>query len=146
MGKANKELKAKKSVAKEAEKATMYKLDVRDYEVMVDKVDEATGRLVIERGRPVKVADKFDVKGSLAGMLFNPELRLTVPESFEMKDLADKIRGANAHVLLDSAEMAKLKRAYDAVKAPPETALECLRRIRDAEKVEVKEDVAENKD
>ena len=139
MSKADKQRKAQKQATKEAEKATMYKLDVRDYEVMVDKVDEATGRLVIVKGRPVKVADDFDVKGSLAGMLFNPELRLTVPESFEMKDLADKIRGANHYVLLDSAEMAKLKRAYDAVKSPPETALECLRRIRDAEKVEVKE-------
>lgn len=138
-------LKAQKRATKEAEKATMYKLDVRDYEVEVDKVDEVTGRLVIARGRPVKVKDQFDVKGSLAGMLFNQELRLTVPESFEMKDLADKIRAAKTHVLLDSAEMARLKRAYDAVKAPPETALECLRRIRDAEKIEVKEVESEAK-
>lgn len=130
--------KAERKAAKAVEKATMFKVDVRDYEVQVDKVDE-TGRLVVVKGRPVKVADDFDVKGSLAGMLFNPELKLSVPESFDMKDLADKIRGANTHVLLDSAEMAKLKRAYDVVKSPPETALECLRRIRDAEKIEVKE-------
>ena len=131
--------KATRKAGKEQAKGTMHKIDVRDYEVMVDKVNEATGQLVIVKGRPVKVADQFDVKGSLAGMLFNPALQLTVPESFDMKDLADKLRGANSHVLLDSAEMARLKRAYDVVKSPPETALECLRRIRDAEKIEVKE-------
>ena len=85
---------------------------------------------------------ELDVRDNLASMLFHTELKLGPEEMFKAKDLADKIRGAGSHVLLDKSEMDRLKRSYGVLKGLPERFIELLSRIRDAEEVSLKEDAA----
>ena len=119
-------------------KGKMWKIDLRPYDVEVASIGD-DGRVEMENGKPVMVKDDFDVKGSMASILFNQELKLNVDETFQAKDLADKIRGSNSSVLVDGAELGKLQAAYKIIKGIPEQQLEFFRRIRDAEEVEVEE-------
>ena len=85
------------------------------------------------------VDDDFDVMGSMASILFNAELKLSVDETFKNKDLADDIRAADGYILVDGVELMKLQAAYQIVKGVPEQQLEFFARIRDAEEVGVAE-------
>jgi len=110
--------------------ATMYEIDLSNYEVDTE-----------DNGKTVKVP--FHVAESLASLVFHSDLKLTVEQSFESYELARRIRSAGSKILVDSKEMKRLKDAYNVMRSPGESALECLRRIRDARKVEVEEVKAE---
>lgn len=139
MGEASRKARERRA-AREAEAKKMWKLDITDYEVEVEEIDERTGRIIMENGRPKKVKDVFDMRGSLENILFNPALQLSPQEAFDARDLSDKIKDCTkTHVLLTAGEMGRLRRAYDEVRGPSPNSLECLRRIRDAEEVEPKE-------
>ena len=115
-----------------------WRIDVRNYEVEVPKMNEQTGQPVIKGGRPVMVKDDFDVKDSLAAILFNRELDLTIEKTFEAKELADKIRAAKGkYVIVDQKDMDRIRAAYNVIKSPPEIQLEFFARIRDAEEVDL---------
>ena len=116
-----------------------WKIDVRNYEVFLAQFHE-DGRIKMKDGRPLREEDEFDCKGSLADILFNPLLKLSVDKAFQAHDLAEKIRAANAHVLLDNKEMEMVRAAYAVITAPTENQLEFFKRIRDAEEVDVRED------
>ena len=120
---------------RKAESVKVWRIDVRNYKVEVADRD-AAGNPIMERGRMKMVRDDFDVKGSLASILFNQELRLSVEETFEAKEVADKIRAAKDYVLLDSKEMDRVRASYKVIKGIPEQQLEFFKRIRDAEEIE----------
>ena len=107
-----------------ADKPMMWRLDLSPYEFVVRVDGKAASR-------------PYDVKGSYATVLFNPALQLTVPQAFEAKELIDRISEANGSLLLDKQDYMRLQRSVDALRAPAIEDLELLRRIRDAEKVEV---------
>jgi len=140
--------KAERKAAKEAERSTGWKIDVRPYKVRVPDFDERTGQLKAKDGKPVLKEDDFDVQGSLCDILFNRDLQLKPEEGFKAYDLAKKIRAAKTHVILDGQEMSQVRKAYDALKGISENMVEFCRRIRDAEQVKLGEvkDEAENKD
>ena len=109
-----------------------WKINLADYSVpLAPPVRDEEGVLRSEAN--------FNVKESLAQMLFNPELRLSIDQSFEAKDLADKIRSSKDGVLVDQKEMEMLRRSYNVVKSPKEHEMEFFKRIRDAEEVKVEE-------
>jgi len=114
------------------ERMKAWKINLKEYNF--------TGRVRDESGNIVTRTLPYDVKESLALILFNSELKLSIDESFRSKDLADKIRASeNGSIIVDSAEMAKIKQAYNIVKGPGEHELEFFRRIKDAEEVEMEE-------
>jgi len=100
-------------------KATMRKIDLRPY--------------TLPRG------GKYDIIGSFKELLFHPEQKLTVPESFENLELLKKLEAAGDFILVDSGEYRRIMRAYSAMTAPGPDDMEFFRRIRDAEEVPVKE-------
>lgn len=109
-----------------------WKINLSAYNFTARVREDETGT-INERTMP------FNVKDSLASILFHPELRLSVIDSFKAQDLANKIRKSGDDVLVDSGEMDMIKRSYNVIKAPQEYELEFFRRIRDAEEVEVEE-------
>jgi len=135
-------LKLSKKQAKaerKAERARGWKIDVRNYKVKVADFDENTGRVKTKGGRPVMVDDEFDMQGSLCDILFNRELQNKPEDAFKAHDLAEKIRAASKFVILDNEEMNMLRKAYDKLTGVTENMIEFCRRIRDAEKVGLKE-------
>jgi hypothetical protein len=87
------------------------------------------------------IARHFDVAESMASMCFSSDLRLDVDGMFRAKSIADKIReagtGGKPSVVLDEQEMRHVRDAYQLLKGLPEHFVEFLRRIRDAERVEL---------
>jgi hypothetical protein len=79
----------------------------------------------------------YDVKGSLASLLFNGDQKLTVDEALDNKVLADKIRKAGDSILLDRMDFARIRRAYSSFISPTEDDLEMFRRIKEAASTEV---------
>jgi len=125
----------KAKAARRVERLKVWKIDLKKYAVEVQGKDEK-GNI-----KPMKTS--FDVKESLASILFIADLRLGIDEAFKAKELADKIRKAGEHVLLDNAEMDRLRASYNVSKGPAEHELEFFRRIRDAVEVEAAEVVEE---
>ncbi len=94
---------------------------------------------ILKNGQDVKVVKDFDVVESLAGLVFNQDLKLDTEGMFRAKAIADKIRAAGDTVILDEKEMEHVNEAYKTLKGLPEHFIEFLKRIRDAEKVELTE-------
>jgi hypothetical protein len=107
----------------------VWKVDVRPYKVQVGE-DRKTGKPIM---------DDYDVKDSLARLLFHPELKLSVDQAFEQKNLVERVRAAKDFVLVDQFEYARMKAAYAVIRSPEEQDLEFFKRIRDAEETEAGE-------
>ena len=105
----------------------MKKIDVRDYLVAIPA----------ENGTTVEIP--YNVKESLVGCLFHPELKLGGREIIERDVVAKKIESAVDYVLLEDAEYQKLNHAFETVRGFGKNEIELVRRVFDAEDIEVKE-------
>jgi hypothetical protein len=106
----------------------MRKLDVSNYEV--------TRRN--EQGQAVQIP--YEVKGSLAEVLFSRDLQLRAVDLIRNDDLARKIHGATDGVLLlEEEEYVRLRQAIEAVKGLSIDDVPLVRRVLDAPVVEIKE-------
>lgn len=82
----------------------------------------------------------YEVKDSLIELLFARDLALTGVELVERDEIAQKIaKCEDGYVLLEDAEWAKLNRATEVVKGLGRSDVELIKRIVNAEKVEVEE-------
>ena len=105
----------------------MKKIDVRDYLVAVPA----------ENGTTIEIP--YNVKESLVGCLFHPELKLGGRAVIERDTISKKIESAEDSVLLEDAEFQKLYEAFETVKGFGKADIELVRRVFDAEDVEVVE-------
>ena len=105
----------------------MKKIDVRDYLVAIPA----------ENGTTVEIP--YNVKESLVGCLFHPELKLGGREIIERDVVAKKIESAVDCVLLEDAEYQKLNHAFETVKGFGKAEVELVKRVFNAEDVEVAE-------
>lgn len=81
----------------------------------------------------------FQVRESIATMLFHPSLDLDGREVILRDKLAKKIEEAGDEILLEEVDYSKIKMAFESVKGIQRNAVELLERIFDAEQVEVEE-------
>ena len=105
----------------------MKKIDVRNYFVSVP----------VEDGTVVDVP--YNVKESLVGCLFHPELKLGGRDIIERDVIAKKIESAEDYVLLEDAEYQKLNHAFETVHGFGKAEVELVGRVFEAEDIEVKE-------
>jgi hypothetical protein len=105
----------------------MKRIDIRDYPVTL-QLDNGTTQEI-----PYKVGE------SLVGCLFHPELKLGGREILARDLIAKKIESADDYVLLEDAEYQKLNDAFDTVRGFGKAEVELVRRVFEAEDVEVKE-------
>ncbi len=105
----------------------MKKIDVRNYFVAVPTEDGST------------IDIPYTVKESLVSCLFHPELKLGGRSVLERDVIAKKIESAVDYVLLEDAEYQKLLHAFETVHGFGKAEVELVRRVFDAEDVEVKE-------
>lgn len=124
---------------KEAGQVKGWRINLTPYQVRVP-IRDSEGNPVMRNGAPIIREDTLDVVHNLCTTLFNTNLRLKPEDMFKTKDIVDKIRAAKSgRVILDDAEMELLRKAYNALTGLPEHFIEFLRRIRDAEQVELME-------
>ena len=81
----------------------------------------------------------YNVKESLIGCLFHPELKLGGREIIERDLIAKKIDSAEEHILLENAEYQKLLHAFETVKGFGKSEVELVKRVFNAEDIIVKE-------
>ena len=105
----------------------MKKISLEDYKVEV-KTPNGTEKTT------------YEVKTSIANLLFNPELKLGGVALLEQNKLAEKILNCkDSEILFEDAEYAKVKQAFDIVKGFGRNDVELVRRILEAEDVNVTE-------
>lgn len=102
----------------------MRKIDLTPYLVKVD-----------EKG----TEKPFDVKGSIYASLYHPDLKLSAMELLGNDKIAQKVKSAEDKVLLEDAEYEKVKRAFETLRGFDMNDVELVKRVLDAEIVEVKE-------
>ena len=88
-----------------------------------------------EKGEPVT----YDVRKSLVNVLFHPGLQLDPFQVLEANELADKIRIGGDEILLSQSEYAKVLAGLKVVKGCQEADVEFVRRLINAEEVELQE-------
>ena len=82
----------------------------------------------------------YNVKESVVSILFQPSLQLQAMDLLEQNKLANKINDAkDGFVLLEDADYDKLRKAIDVVKGLGRNDVEFVKRILEAEQVNVKE-------
>jgi hypothetical protein len=105
----------------------MKKLFLSDYEVEI----EIDGK---------KVKKPFQVKESILEILFHPDLKLAGRELLKQNELAEKIEKCNEDfILLENEEHNKILRALELTTGLGRNAVEFVKRIIEAQNVEVKE-------
>lgn len=93
-----------------------------------------------DRDSGEQVEAPYDVKTSLINVLFHPDLELQATELLERDKLAHKILDcSNGFVLLEDAEYGKLEDSLEVCKGLTRNDVEFVKRIREAEQVEVEE-------
>jgi hypothetical protein len=88
----------------------------------------------------VKMPDvMYDIKGSLARVLFIPALQLDPRGLIENDRIARKIEDGTDQILLEETEYERLKTAIETHKGYAREDLEMVQRVMDAEEITVKE-------
>lgn len=105
----------------------MRKIDVSSYPI---EIKTPTGEML-------KV--DYSVKEMLVGVLLHSSLQLTGQEVYNRTPLADKIKKAEAELLLEEDEYRKLLSAVNTIKGFGMNDAEMVRRIIEAKEVAVKE-------
>ena len=106
----------------------MRQVDLSDYSVRVRD----------EKGEWTNLP--YEVKDSMIELLMARELQLTGREILARDDIARKIRDCtDSHVLLEEEEWSKLIVAIDTIRGLGRPDVELIRRITEAQKIEVEE-------
>lgn len=111
----------------------MKKIDLSQYLVTVKVIDKEKGD-VVDREIP------YDVKGSIKGILFHADQRLSGIDLMENFKLAEKIAVAESSILLEKDDYNRLKKSFDAFRGFGENDVELVSRVLNAPEVQVKED------
>ncbi|MBE9570782.1 MAG: hypothetical protein IMF11_09145 [Proteobacteria bacterium] len=90
------------------------------------------------------VPKPYNVKESMVSCLLHPVLKLTGRELLLRGKLATRIEEAEikegkGHILVEEADYAKLKKAFETIEGFTKSDMELVRRVLEAEVVEVKE-------
>lgn len=107
----------------------MRALDLRPYHVPVPQRTES--------GEVTSVTFPYDVVESLIGLVYNPEQNLNGPELLRRHALAERIKAAGEEFLMEEAEYEVIANAAKTFKGFRQTDVEFVRRILEAEEVEV---------
>ena len=92
----------------------------------------------------VEVEDKgtqkpFDVKMSIFASLYHPDLKLSAMELLSNDKIGIKVKASEGSILLEEAEYEKVKRAFETLRGFDMNDVELVKRVLNAEVVEVKE-------
>ena len=81
---------------------------------------------------------EYDVRTTLANLLFGPQLQLSGAEAIKQDDLARKIMDSNGTTLLEEEEFQRLQRAVEAFRGYTRNEVPLLRRVAECPEVQVK--------
>ena len=110
----------------------MRKLDLKDYRVKVKAPDRMHQGQLIEGEYP------YPVKDAILNLMFIPQLQLSGAELVKQNMLAMKLEACKSdEIILEEEEYQRLKKAVDSYNGFNRNDVELVRRITEAEVVEV---------
>ena len=110
----------------------MRKLNLEDYMV--------TGKVRGGDGNPVDVTAPYHVKDSILNLMFIRDLQLSGAELVKQNVLAMKLEQCkDSEILLEDEEYQRIKKAIDTFRGFSRNDVELVRRVNEAEKVEVEQ-------
>lgn len=126
----------------------MKRIGIEDYWVPAPEISKTIIEHMIGRGwtPPAKrekgdtITIRYSVKDSLLVMLFHPDLRIQAKELLDRDKLAHRLDECKEKfILLEETEYSMIKRAVDTISGYGRNDVELVRRVLDAETVEVQE-------
>ena len=81
----------------------------------------------------------YNVKNSIINILFHPDLNLNGVELLSINKLANKVEEAEKEILLEEVDYLKIKTAVETITGYNRNDIEFVRRILEAEEIEVVE-------
>jgi len=112
----------------------MRKLKIADYLVKIKVPDKMVPGKMIEAEYP------FHVKDSILNLMFSPDLKLSGADTVRQNVLAMKIEACqDDEIMLENEEYLRIKKAFDVFRGFNRNDVELIRRIEEAEVVEVEE-------
>lgn len=88
-----------------------------------------------EKGEPIEVP--YNVKESIQAIIFHPALKLDGRQLLLRGKLSEKLDAAGDEILLEDADYASVKSSFEVVQGFGKNDLELVRRVLQAESVEV---------
>jgi len=99
-----------------------------------------TGKVRGGDGNPVDVTAPYHVKDSILNLMFNRDLLLSGAELVKQNVLAMKLETCkDSEILLEDEEYQRIKKAIDTFRGFSRNDVELVRRVNEAEKVEVEQ-------
>ena len=105
----------------------MRKINLKSYQVEVPQSDGTKQKVTI------------DVKDWISNAIFHPDLKLGGREVILRGKLVEKLEKAGDEILLELVDYKKVKDAFETIKGFGKIHIEMLRRVLEAEDVEVEE-------
>ena len=102
------------------------------------KIDVTPYKLQAHMPEGTKEID-YDAKNMLIAVILHPQLRLTGRELLARGNLTDKIEQCDGTLLVEEADYSKMKQAFETVRGFTLNDMELVKRVLEAEKVEVEE-------
>ena len=81
----------------------------------------------------------YSVKQSIELAMYHPDLRLNYKDLMDHDRIAQKIKQADGFVLLEESEYGRVRLAFESIKGFRKEDVELVRRVMDAQEVDVKE-------
>jgi hypothetical protein len=107
----------------------MREIDLTPYKVKVSRR--------LETGEIESVETDYDLKASIAGILFLPDLKISGREAVKRDKLCEKIEEAENSILLEEADWKKIVEAIEALPQVGRNDVKFVERILDAPEVSV---------
>lgn len=82
---------------------------------------------------------EYDTKNFLIAAILHPQLRLTGKEVLARSKLMDKIEHCDGTLLVEEADYAKIKQAFDTVQGFTLNDMTLVKRVLEAKQIEVEE-------
>jgi len=112
----------------------MRKLNLRDYTVKMKVPDKANP------GKELDIELPYHVKDSILNLMFIPQLQLSGAELVKQNVLAIKLETCkDGEILLEDEEYDRIKKAFNTFRGFGRPDVELVRRINEAEVVEVEQ-------
>jgi hypothetical protein len=110
-------------------RSKMREIDLTPYKVMVSRKTE-TGEIITE-------PTDYDIKASITGILFLPDLKISGREAVKRDRLCEKIEAAEGSILLEESDWKKIADAVEALPAVGRNDVKFVERVLEAPVVTV---------
>jgi hypothetical protein len=110
-------------------RSKMREIDLTPYDVTIQRKSET--------GEIVSAIAPYDIKTSISGILFLPDLKISGREAVKRDKLCEKIEAAENSILLEEADWKKIVDAIEALPGVGRNDVKFIQRVLEAPEIDI---------